>query len=166
MTHFPMSGTADRVSFLDRLIARWEVSRLAFLPLTVSMVSLWAGLVGLAIVAKITGTKPVFAGRILCAMWLAAAALEIGRNVWTMRHRYASPRWLRGVSGAAGDEVVVHALASLIERNRHEPDYVVTRSDMVHAVRAERARLRDVARRAEGFRLVEDAGPVEISDKS
>ena len=165
MTHSPMSGTADRVSFLDRLIARWEVSRLAFLPLTVSMVSLWAGLVGLAIVAKITGTKPVFAGKILGVVWLAAAALEIGRNVWTMRHRYASPRWLRGISGAVGDELVVHGLASLIERHRHEPDYVVTRSDMVHAIQAERARLRDVARRAEGFRLVEPPKPVAITNK-
>lgn len=166
MTHSPTSGTADRVSFLDRLIARWEVSRLAFLPLTVSMVSLWAGLVGLAIVAKITGVKPVFAGRILCVMWLVAAALEIGRNVWTMRHRYASPRWLRSVSVAVGDEIVVHALASLIERHRHEPDYVVTRSDMVHAVQAERARLRDMARRAEGFRLVEPPEPIAIADNA
>lgn len=164
MAHFSRSNTANCVSFLNRLIARWEVSRLAFLPVTFSIVSLWAGLIGLAIVAKINGAKPVFAGKILGTVWLAAAALEIGRGVWTMRHRYASPRWLRSVSEVVGNEVVVHALASLIERHRHEPDYVVTRSDMVHAVQAERARLRDVARRAEGIRLVEDAATAAITD--
>ncbi|WP_139198057.1 hypothetical protein [Sphingomonas gellani] len=99
-------GATGRVPLLDRLVARWEISRLAVLPIVISFSSLWACLIGLGVIGKISGTKPVLAGRILVVIWIVLAGLELGRGLWTMRHRYASPRWLRGVNAAVGDEVV------------------------------------------------------------
>lgn len=139
---------------LDRLIARMEVSRTYPFPV-VSILSFWAGLIALTIVNKMTGAAPVTAGRLYVLVWLVVVGLELGRDVWVQRHRYASPRWLQAVEAAVGHDVTVHALAELIRQHEHEPDYVVTRSDLRFAVQQERSRRRDAARRAEGFQLVE-----------
>lgn len=81
------------------------------------------------------------------------------RGIWTLRHRYASPRWLRAVHAAVGDDLAVHALAELMRQHRYEPDYVLLRSDMTSAVQQERARRKDVVRRAEGIRVMEEPDP-------
>lgn len=145
---------AAHVPMLGRLIARMEVSRTYPVPV-VSILSFGAGLIALTIVEKMTGAAPVTAGRLYVLAWLVIVGLELGRDVWVQRHRYASPRWLQAVEGAVGCEVTVHALAELIRQHQHDPDYVVTRSDMRFAVQQERARRREAARRAEGFQLVE-----------
>lgn len=142
------------VPVLDRLIARMEVSRTYPFPV-VSILSFWAGLIALAIVNKMTGAAPVTTGRLYVLAWLWVVGLELGRDVWAQRHRYASPRWLRAVEAAVGHDVTVHALAELIRQHEYERDYVVTRSDLRFAVQQERARRREIARRAEGFQLVE-----------
>ena len=155
MTVGAITDRTDAVPVLDRLLARMEVSRTYPFPVF-SFVLLWVGMIGFAVIAKVTGAQPVLAGRIYAALWLLVVALELGRDMWAQRHRYASPRWLRAVDAAVGNDVAVHALADLIRRRQYDPDYVVTRSDLRSAVQAERARRRETARRAEGFRLVEE----------
>lgn len=145
---------ADHVLILDRLIARMEVSRTYPMPV-VSLLTFWAGLIALTIVAKMTGAAPVTAGRLCVLAWLVVVGLELGRDIWVQRHRYASPRWLQAVEAAVGHDVTVHALAELIRQHQHELNYVVTRSDLRFAIQQERARRREAARRAEGFQLVE-----------
>lgn len=150
----------DRVPVLDRLIARWEVSRLNIVPYAISVVSFWPMLIVMIGVAKAIGVKPLVLGRGMLVVWVVLLVTEMGRGFWTLRHRYASPRWLRAVHAAVGDDVAVYALADLIQQHRYEPDYVVLRYDMASAVQQERARRKDAARRDEGVRLVEEAEPV------
>jgi len=139
---------------LDRLIARMEVSRTYPLPV-ISILTFWPGLIALMIVTQMTGAAPVTAGRLYVLAWLVVVGLDLGRDVWVQRHRYASPRWLQAVEAAVGHDVTVHALAALIRQHRHDPNYVVTRSDLRFAIQQERAQRREAARRAEGFQLVE-----------
>ena len=151
-------ASADReasIPVLDRFVARLEVSRTYPCPV-VSILTFWAGLIALTVVDKVTGTTPVVASRLYAVAWALVVGLELGRDVWVQRHRYASPRWLQALDAAVGHEVTVHALAALIRQHEHELDYVVTRSDLRFEVQAERARRREAARRAEGFRLVEE----------
>lgn len=145
------------VSALDWLIARMEVSRTYPMPV-MSILSFWAGLIGLTVIHKVTGATPVVLARSCGVAWLLVVGLELGRDMWAQRHRYASPRWLRAVDAAVGNDVTVHALAALIRRHEHDPDYVVTRAYLRSAVQAERTLRRDAAHRAEGFRLVETVG--------
>lgn len=149
-------GASDGVPVLDRLVARWEVSRLNIVPVTISVVAFWPMLIVTIDIARAIGAKPILFGRGMLVVWIALLVAELGRGLWTLRHRYASPRWLRAVHAAVGDDVAVHALAELMRQHRYEPDYVVLRSDMASAVQQERARRRDAARRAEGVRLVEE----------
>lgn len=145
---------ASKVPMLDSLIARMEVSRTYPLPV-VSILTFWPGLIALTIIAKMIGAASVTAGRLYVLAWLMVVGMELGRDIWVQRHRYASPRWLRAVEAAVGREVTVHALAELVRQRQHDPDYVVTRSDLRFAVQQERARRREAARRAEGFQLIE-----------
>lgn len=145
---------AAHVPMLDRLIARMEVSRTYPLPV-ISILTFWPGLIALMIVTQMTGAAPVTAGRLYVLAWLVVVGLDLGRDVWVQRHRYASPRWLQAVEAAVGHDVTVHALAALIRQHRHDPNYVVTRSDLRFAIQQERAQRREAARRAEGFQLVE-----------
>ena len=142
------------VAMLDRLIARMEVSRTYPVPV-VSILTFWAGLIVLTTVEKVTETTPVAAGRLYAVAWALVVGFELGRDVWAQRHRYASPRWLQAVEAAVGHDVTVYALADLIRQHEHEPDYVVTRSDLRFTIQQERARRREAARRAKGFQLVE-----------
>lgn len=149
-------GASDGVPVLDRLVARWEVSRLNVVPIAISVVAFWPMLIVTIGVARAIGAKPLVFGRGMLVVWVALLVAELGRGLWTLRHRYASPRWLRAVHAAVGDDGAVHALAELMRQHRYEPDYVVLRSDMASVVQQERARRRDAARRAEGVRLVEE----------
>lgn len=149
-------GATDGVSVLDQLIARWEVSRLNIVPVAISIVVFWPMLIVTVGVARAFGAKPIVFGWGMLVVWVALLVTELGRGLWTLRHRYASPRWLRLVYAAVGDDVAVHALAELMRQHRYEPDHVILRSDMASAVQQERAKRRDAAQRAEGVRLVEE----------
>ena len=46
-----------------------------------------------------------------------------------------------------------------MRQHRYEPDYVLLRSDMTSAVQQERARRKDVVRRAKGIRMMEEPDP-------
>lgn len=105
-------ASADReasIPVLDRFVARLEVSRTYPCPV-VSILTFWAGLIALTVVDKVTGTTPVVASRLYAVAWALVVGLELGRDVWVQRHRYASPRWLQALDAAVGHEVTVHAL--------------------------------------------------------
>lgn len=148
-------GVAKRISLADRLVARWEVSQLSIIPYGISLMASLPMLMATIGIAKAIGTRPLMVGRAMVILWFVLLGIEIGRVLWTLKHRYASPRWLRAVHAVVGDDLAVHALAELMRRRRYEPDYVLVRSDMTIAVQQERARREDAARRAEGIRVME-----------
>lgn len=152
-------GVTERVSVADRLIARWEVSQLNIVPYAISVMAFLPMLIVTIGIAKAIGGRPIVAGRAMLVLWVALFVTEMGRGVWTLRHRYASPRWLRAVHAAVGDDLAVHALAELMRQHRYEQGYVLVRSDMTSAVQQERARRNDVTRRAEGIRVMEEPDP-------
>lgn len=154
-------GAIKAVRLVDRLIARWEVSIQASMPLMLSNMALVLLFVGFAVIVKATGTAQTYVGRTLFAAWIVLAVLDGLRFLWTVRHPYATPRWLRAVHRSVGDDVAVHALAELMRRHDHDPDYVVRRFDMIAAVQNERERRREAKRRAEGFRLAEAPAPAQ-----
>jgi hypothetical protein len=150
-------GVTERVPVADRLIARWEVSQLNIVPYAISVMAFLPMLVVTIGIAKAIGIRPVVAGRGMLVIWVALLVTEMGRGIWTLRHRYASPRWLRAVRAAVGDDLALHALAELMRQHRYESDYVLLRSDMTSAVQQERASRNDAARRTEGVRVMEEA---------
>ena len=152
-------GVTERVPVADRLVARWEVSQLNIVPYAISVMAFLPMLIVTIGIAKAIGARPVVAGRGVLVFWVALFVIEMGRGLWTLRHRYASPRWLRAVHAAIGDDLAVHTLAELMRQHRYEPDYVLLRSDMTSAVQQERARRKDVVRRAKGIRMMEEPDP-------
>ena len=131
------------------------------MPFMLSNMALVLAFVGFAVIVKATGTVHLHVGRTLFAAWIVLAVLDGLRFLWTVRHPYATPRWLRAVHRSVGDDVAVHALAELMRRHDHDPDYVVRRFDMMAAVQNERERRREAKRCAEGFRLAEAPAPAQ-----
>lgn len=158
-------GTED-VSLLDRLIARLEVSPMATVPFSLSILSVWPLFLLVGGFQAVSGVRSAVLVLVTALGWCVLAGFDVGRNIWTMRHPYASSRWLRSVHAAVGDDLAVRALAYLIWRYDHEPDYVVKRSDMVIAVQVERKKRQEAKRRAEGFLLVEASGLTQSDPKS
>lgn len=159
-------GVTNDVPVLDRLVARWEVSALATVPFSLSILSVWPLFLLVYAFQTLTGVRSLIPVLVVFAGWCVLAGLDVARSVWTLRHPYASPRWLRSIHAAVGDDLAVRALALLIRRHDHEPDYVVRRSDMIIAVQVERKELREAERRAEGFRLLEPSAPVQPDPKA
>lgn len=159
-------GATDGVPLVDRLVALFELSWLSVLPFGLVILTLGPIWVGTLAMAVFGGKTFAMLMLVVLAVWLVLIVLELGRGIWTLRHPYASPRWLGAVSATIGEDVSVHALARLIRQHDHDPAYVVTRQDMAYAVRAERVARRSAARRAEGFRLVEaPAAPRFVADE-
>lgn len=152
-------GVTERVPVADRLIARWEVSQLNVVPYAISVMAFLPMLIVTIGIAKAIGARPAVVGRGMLVLWVALFVTEMARGIWTLRHRYASPRWLRAVHAVVGDDLAVHALAELMRQHRYEPDYVLLRSDMTSAVQQERARRKDAVRRAKGIRMMEEPDP-------
>lgn len=152
-------GVTERVPVADRLIARWEMSQLNIVPYAISVMAFLPMLIVTIGIAKAIGARPIVAGRGMLVLWVALFVTEMGRGLWTLRHRYASPRWLRAVHAAVGNDLAVHALAEVMRQHRYEPDYVLLRSDMTSAVQQERTRRKDVVRRAKGIRVMEEPDP-------
>lgn len=148
-----ITGATDRVSIIGRLIARWEVSRLAVLPTSFTMLSaplMASGLYGLS---KGAGRAGLLIGSFVGAVWFIAVLLEYGRAIWSLRHPYASASWLRSLRAAAGDRVVDQALAYLAMQHALTSGYVIRRYDMAVAIWVQRDARRDARRQAEGLRL-------------
>ena len=152
-------GVTERVPVADRLIARWEVSQLNVVPYAISVMAFLPMLIMTIGIAKAIGARPAVVGRSMLVLWVALFVTEMARGIWTLRHRYASPRWLRAVHAAVGDDLAVYALAELMRQHRYEPDYVLLRSDMTSAVQQERAKRKDAVRRSKGIRMMEEPDP-------
>lgn len=150
-----ISGTNEDMSLPDRLVARWEVSRLACVPFSFSILFVWPFFATLWVFQTLTGIRSAELALAVLASWGVLAGLDVARSIWLLHHPYASPRWLRAVRAAVGEDVALGAFAHLIRCHDHEPDYVVKRSDMMIAVQVQRNERREAKRRAEGFRLVE-----------
>lgn len=154
-------GTTEGVSLPDRLIARWEVSRLACVPFSFSILSVWPFFVAVWALQTLTGLRSALSALVVLAGWGLLAGFDVARSIWVLHHPYASPRWLRAVRTAVGEDVALGAFVHLIRCHDHEPDYVVKRSDMIIAVQVQRNERRKAKRRAEGFRLVEVSAPAQ-----
>jgi hypothetical protein len=148
-------GATDDVPLPDRLVARWELSRLASIPFSLSIMTVWPLVVSVWAFQALTGIRSAVPALVVLGSWCVLAGLDVARSIWVLYHPYASPRWLRAVHAAVGEEVAVGALAHLIRCHDHEPDYVVKRSDMMIAVQLQRNGRLKAARRAQGVRLVE-----------
>lgn len=149
------SGATEVVPLPDRLVARWDVSRLACVPFSLSVLSVWPLVVSVWAFQALTGIRSAWLALVVLGGWCVLAALDVARSIWVLHHPYASRRWLRAVHAAVGEEVAVGALAHLIRCHDHDPGYIVKRSDMMIAVQLQRNERREAARRAEGVRLVQ-----------
>ena len=147
-------GATEVVPLPDRLVARWEVSRLACVPFSFSILSVWPFFVAVGALQTLTGFRSAVSALVILAGWGVLAGLDVARSIWVLHHPYASPRWLYAVQAAIGEEIALGAFAHLIRCHNHEPDYVVKRSDMMIAVQVQQSERREAKRRAEGFRLV------------
>lgn len=150
---------AKHIPVADRLVARWEVSQLSIIPYGISLMAVLPMLIATIGIAKAIGTRPLVLGQGMVILWIVLLGTETGRILWTLKHRYASPRWLRAVHAVVGDDLAVHALAELMRQHRYEPDYVLVRSDMTIAIQQERSRRKEAALRAEGVRVMEKPEP-------
>ncbi|HEX8555524.1 MAG TPA: hypothetical protein VF695_12515 [Sphingomonas sp.] len=146
-----------RASWLDRMVARIEIHPFFGYPMTISPLLSAALVPPVAIPAIVTGTSP-FAVTTLIVVGLTMLVTlgEAARALWVRRNSYASPRWLHAVRAVVGDEVMERALANLTLLRGREPDYVLTRQDIVEQVRLVRRERRDAAKRARGVRLASE----------
>jgi len=105
-------GTTDAVPWFDRLLARWEVSRFAVVPFSISLFAApisWL----ILLLALFGGRRSAIMAVILLVIWAVPVGLDQARGWWLGRHPHASPRWLRAVRAATGDAVFDEALAHL-----------------------------------------------------
>ena len=84
-------GATDAVPWFDRLLARWEVSRLAVVPFSISLFAApisWLMLFG--------GRRSTIVAVIFLIVLAVPVGLDQARGWWLGRHPHASARWLRG----------------------------------------------------------------------
>lgn len=151
-------GATDTVPWYDRLLARWEVSRLAVVPFSISLLAAPISWLILSL-ALFGGRRSAIVAVFLLIVWAVPVGLDQTRGWWLCRHPHASPRWLRGVRAAVGDAVFDEALAHLIILHGDDPRYRIQRAHLANAVqvawdarrkeqRVEGVRLDDAARQA------------------
>lgn len=146
-------GETDSALLFDRLIARWEVSRLGVMPCTLSIVTV----LPMCLAARnmpLVIERPLPAMLVLLGGWGLLAALDISRAVWILRHPYASARWMGAVRAALGTETTNNVMKLLVARHQHDPEYIIRRADVTNAVQVEHGRQRVAKRRLEGMQLL------------
>lgn len=151
------TNEAVRASLLDRMVAWVELHPIFGQPLAFStMLSLSA--MSPAMITLLPGRQTLAGAAALMLAGSAALAWvsESSRLIWRARHRYASIRWLHAVCGVVGDDVMAGALARLTPRRKSDPDYAITRRDMIQQIGLERSERRE---RAERERAVRITGP-------
>ncbi len=148
-----MPDATERVSLFDRLVARWEVSWAGAMPSGFTLMTICTVSIGSLVLTLFSGKPGTRCALVILAVWTVFAVLDQARSLWTLQHPYASPRWVRSVRAVVGNDVVDAALSCLAQQYAWSPDYVVRRTDLANAIRAERAARRDAKRQAEGFRL-------------
>lgn len=145
-------GATDAVPWFDRLLARWEVSRLAVVPFSIS---LFAAPLGWLILspALFGGRRAAILAMVLLAVWLVPVGLDEARGWWLGRHPHASPCWLRAVRAAVGEAVFDEALAHLTILHGDDPGYRIERAHLANAVQVAWNARRKGRQQTEGVRL-------------
>lgn len=152
-------GATDEMPWFDRLLARWEVSRLAVVPFSISLFSAPISWLILSLVL-FGGRRSAIVAAVLSIIWLVPVGLDQARGWWLCRHPHASPRWLRGVRAAVGETVFEEALTHLTILHGDDPGYRIERTHLANAVQVAWDARRKGRRRAEGVRLDDAARQV------
>ncbi len=152
-------GVTDVVPWFDRLLARFEVSRLAVVPFSISLFAAPLSWPILSL-ALFGGRRAAILAMALFTVWLVPVGLDQARGWWLGRHPHASPRWLRGVRAAVGEAVFDEALTHLIILHGDDPGYRIERAHLANAVQVAWNARRKGRQRAEGVRLGDAARQV------
>lgn len=142
----------DASPWLDRLLARWEISQFAALPFCISIFA--TPFTVTSFFLSLSGDRrALILALIVVSFWALPVVFDQARGWWLFRHPHASPRWLRSVRSAVGEAVFGKALNHLTVMHGHDPDYRIERAHIVDAVRVARYIRRKDRQRSEGVRL-------------
>lgn len=145
-------GAIDAVPWFDRLLARWEVSRLAVVPFSISLFAAPLSWLIMSL-ALFGGRRAAILAMFLLAVWLVPVGLDQARGWWLGCHPHASPRWLRAVRAAVGDAVFEEALAHLTILHGDDSGYRIERAHLANAVQVAWNARRKGRQQTEGVRL-------------
>lgn len=147
-----MPDATDAVPWFDRLVARFEVSRFAVVPLSISVFAspLSGAIIGLSLFG---GRRATIVAAVLAIVWIVPVGLDVARGWWLGRHPHASQRWLRAVRAAVGDAVFDEALAHLAILHGDDLGYRIERAHLANAIWVVWNTRREARQRAEGVRL-------------
>ncbi len=146
------SCATDAVPWFDRLLARWEVSRLAVVPFSISLFAAPVSWLILSL-ALFGGRRSAIVAAVLLIIWLVPVGLDQARGWWLCRHPHASARWLRAVRAAVGEAVFEDGLAHLTILHGDNPGYRIERAHLANAVQVAWDARRKGRQQAEGVRL-------------
>lgn len=152
-------GATDAVSWFDRLLARFEVSRFAVVPFSISLFAAPVSWLILSL-ALFGGRRSTIVAVLLLLVWAVPVGLDQARGWWLGRHPHASPRWLRAVRVAVGEAVFEEALTHLTILHGDDPGYRIERAHLANAVQVVWNAMRKGRQRAEGVRLGDAARQV------
>jgi hypothetical protein len=152
-------GATDTVPWFDRLLARWEVSRFAVVPFSISLFAAPVSWLILSL-ALFGGRRSAIVAVLLLIVWVVPVGLDQARGWWLWWHPHASPRWLRAVRAATGDAVCDEALAHLTILHGDDPCYRIERAHLANAVQVVWNVRRKGRQQAEGVRLDDAARQV------
>ena len=147
-----MLGMTDAVPWSNRVLARWEVSRFAVVPFSISLFAApisWL----ILLLALFGGRRSAIMAVLLMIIWAVPVGLDQVRGWWLARHPHASPRWLRAVRAAVGDVVFDDALEHLKILHGDDPGYRIKRAHLANAVQVAWNARRKGRQQAEGVRL-------------
>ncbi len=150
-------GATDTVPWFDRLLARFEVSRFAVVPFSISLFAAPVSWLILSL-ALFGGRRSVIIAVVLLVIWAVPVGLDQARGWWLWRHPHASPRWLRAVRAATGDAVFDEVLAHLTILHGDDPGYRVERAHLANAVQVAWNARRKARQRDEGVCLGDAPG--------
>lgn len=145
-------GAIDAVPWFDRLLARFEVSRLAVVPFSISLFAAPLSWLILSL-ALFGGRRAAILAMVLLAVWLVPVGLDQARGWWLGRHPHASPRWLRAVRAVVGEAVFDEALTHLTILYGDDPGYRIERAHLANAVQVAWNVRRKGRQQTEGVRL-------------
>jgi hypothetical protein len=152
-------GATDAVPWFDRLLARWEVSRFAVVPFSISLFAAPISWLILSL-ALFGGRRSAIMAVILLVIRAVPVGLDQARGWWLCRHPHASPRWLRAVRAATGDAVFDEALAHLTILHGDDPGYRIKRAHLANAIQVAWNAKQEGRQQAEGVRLDDAARQV------
>jgi len=145
-------GAIDAVPWFDRLLARWEVSRLAVVQFSISLFVAPISWLILSL-ALFGGRRSAIVAVLLLVVWLIPIGLDQARGWWLGCHPHASPRWLRGVRAAVGEAVFDEALTHLTILHGEDHGYRIERAHLANAVQVAWNARRKGRQQTEGVRL-------------